>query len=90
MKANRAPMYIDYGTQRQGKKGMGLLFHSRVNTSYTEIQYFSVTSPCHTSLRGHFEGPLVYNFNAFPNKPWFLLFCSRSLLETLWERRNCL
>ena len=30
------------------------------------------------------------NFNPFPNKPWFLHVCSKSLLKTLWERRKCL
>ena len=25
-------------------------------------------------------------FNPFPNKPWFLRVCSRSLLKTLWEK----
>ena len=24
--------------------------------------------------------------NPFPNKPWFLRVCSKSLLKTLWEK----
>ena len=27
-------------------------------------------------------------FNPFPNKPWFLHVCSKSLLKTLWEKEN--
>ena len=29
-------------------------------------------------------------FNPFPKKPWFLRFCSTSLLETLWEKEKLL
>ena len=29
-------------------------------------------------------------FNSFPNKPWFLRVCSRSLLKTLWEKEKLL
>ena len=29
-------------------------------------------------------------FNPFPNKPWFLRVCSRSLLKTLWEKEKLL
>ena len=29
-------------------------------------------------------------FNPFPNKPWFLYVCSRSLLKTLWEKEKLL
>ena len=29
-------------------------------------------------------------FNPFPNKPWFLLNCSTSLLKTLWEKEGLL
>ena len=29
-------------------------------------------------------------FNPFPNKPWFLLVCSRSLLKTLREKEKLL
>ena len=28
--------------------------------------------------------------NPFPNKPWFLCVCSRSLLKTLWKREKLL
>ena len=28
--------------------------------------------------------------NPFPNKPWFLRVCTRSLLKTLWEREKLL
>ena len=28
--------------------------------------------------------------NSFPNKPWFLLICSTSLLKTLWEKEKLL
>ena len=28
--------------------------------------------------------------NHFPNKPWFLRFCSTSLLKTLWEKEKLL
>ena len=28
--------------------------------------------------------------NPFPNKPWFLRVCSRSLLKTLWEKEKLL
>ena len=30
------------------------------------------------------------SFNPFPNKPWFLRFCNRSLLKTLWEKEKLL
>ena len=29
-------------------------------------------------------------FNPFPNKPWFLRVCRRSLLKTLWEKEKLL
>ena len=29
-------------------------------------------------------------FNIFPNKPWFLHVCSKSLLKTLWEKEKLL
>ena len=29
-------------------------------------------------------------FNPFPNKPWFLRFCSTSLLKTPWEKEKLL
>ena len=29
--------------------------------------------------------PYSAKFNSFPNKPWFLLVYSKSLLKTLWE-----
>ena len=29
-------------------------------------------------------------FNPFPNKPWFLRVCSRSLLKTLWDKEKLL
>ena len=28
--------------------------------------------------------------NPFPNKPWFLRVCSKSLLKTLWEKEKLL
>ena len=28
--------------------------------------------------------------NPFPNKPWFLRFCSKSPLKTLWEKEKLL
>ena len=36
--------------------------------------------------------PLLNNktFNLFPNKPWFLLVCSTSLLKTQWEKEKLL
>ena len=33
---------------------------------------------------------LETKFNPFPNKPWFLLVCSTSLLKTLWEKEKLL
>ena len=32
----------------------------------------------------------LLSFNTFPNKPWFLLVCSTSLLKTLWEKEKLL
>ena len=32
----------------------------------------------------------AFFFNPFPNKPWFLRVCSRSLLKTLWEKEKLL
>ena len=32
----------------------------------------------------------ISTFNPFPNKPWFLRVCSRSLLKTLWEKEKLL
>ena len=29
-------------------------------------------------------------FNPFPNKPWFLRVCCKSLLKTLWEKKKLL
>ena len=29
-------------------------------------------------------------FNPFPNNPWFLRVCIKSLLETLWEKEKLL
>ena len=29
-------------------------------------------------------------FNPFPNKPWFLRVCSKSVLKTLWEKEQLL
>ena len=31
-----------------------------------------------------------YPPNPFPNKPWFLRVCSKSLLKTLWEKEKLL
>ena len=28
--------------------------------------------------------------NLFPNKPWFLRVCSKSLLKTMWEKEKLL
>ena len=33
--------------------------------------------------------PVIF-LNPFPNKPWFLLVCSTSLLKTLWEKEKLL
>ena len=33
---------------------------------------------------------LFLSFKPFPNKPWFLRVCSRSLLKTLWEKEKLL
>ena len=33
---------------------------------------------------------VIPNFNPFPNKPWFLLVCSTSLLKTVWEKEKLL
>ena len=33
---------------------------------------------------------LVLCINPFPNKPWFLLVCSTSVLQTLWEKEKLL
>ena len=30
------------------------------------------------------------NFSPFPNKPWFLRVCFKSLLKTLWEKEKLL
>ena len=48
-----------------------------------------------TSYKKHdvFNGFLVPSsgyINPFPNKPWFLLVCSASLLKTLWEKEKLL
>ena len=32
----------------------------------------------------------LFLFNPFPNKPWFLCVCSKSLLKTLWEKEKLL
>ena len=32
----------------------------------------------------------IMQFNPFPNKPWFLRACSKSLLKTLWEKEKLL
>ena len=36
------------------------------------------------------EYALKLVFNPFPNKPWFLRVCSKSLLKTLWEKGKLL
>ena len=33
---------------------------------------------------------MAESVNPFPNKPWFLLVCSTSLLKTLWEKEKLL
>ena len=38
----------------------------------------------------HNETVICKCFNPFPNKPWFLLFFSTSLLKTLWEKEKLL
>ena len=32
----------------------------------------------------------LFQFNPFPNKPWYLHVCSTSLLKTLWEKKKLL
>ena len=37
--------------------------------------------------------PSLHNIsfvNPFPNKPWFLRVCSKTLLKTLWEKEKLL
>ena len=33
---------------------------------------------------------MIFCFNPFPNKPWYLRVCSTSLLKTLWEKEKLL
>ena len=33
---------------------------------------------------------MLFVFNPFPNKPWFLHVCSKSFLKTLWEKEKLL
>ena len=48
------------------------------------------------SIKSHLVTALVLScidnffFNPFPNKPWFLRVCSKSLLKTLWEKEKLL
>ena len=35
-------------------------------------------------------GCVLQAINPFPNKPWFLRVCGRSLLKTLWEKKKLL
>ena len=32
----------------------------------------------------------IQSFNPFPNNPWFLRVCSKSLLKTLWKKEKLL
>ena len=32
----------------------------------------------------------VFYFNPFPDKPWFLHVCSKTLLKTPWEKEKLL
>ena len=34
--------------------------------------------------------PALSTVNPFPNKPWFLRVCGKSLLKTLWEKEKLL
>ena len=38
----------------------------------------------------HFAQFEHFCVNPFPNKPWFLRVCSKSLLKTLWEKEKLL
>ena len=44
-----------------------------------------------TTLQQRYRTAMHFiSFNPFPNKPWFLRVCSRSLLKTLWEKEKLL
>ena len=34
------------------------------------------------------SNPMLGILNPFPNKPWFLRACRKSLLKTLWEKEE--
>ena len=39
---------------------------------------------------GKEDNACYHYINRFPNKPWFLRVCSKSLLKTLWEKKKLL
>ena len=41
-------------------------------------------------MRGEKMNYPLSAINPFPNKPWFLRVCSKSLLKTLWEKEKLL
>ena len=47
----------------------------------------SIFSPFPAMFSAH---PKTTMFNPFPNKPWFLRVCRKSLLKTLWEKQTLL
>ena len=54
---------------------------------------FSISSISWSSIKGQSKLLSFYlysYFNSFPNKPWFLLVCSTSLLKTLLEKEKLL
>ena len=54
-----------------------------LKVSKTVLHVFKGLSICKTKY-------ILWIFNPFPNKPWFLYVCSTSLLETLWEKEKLL
>ena len=40
--------------------------------------------------RSNLDNTQITSFNLFPNKPWSLRVCSKSLLKTLWEKEKLL
>ena len=56
-------------------------------------QHFLLLPQCfqRVSFSGSLKVGIVwYRVNPFPNKPWFIRFCSVGLLKTLWEKEKLL
>ena len=56
-------------------------FSNEVENAFLKSAY-NHTPPLATCIQN--------TFNPFPNKPWFLRVCSKSLLKTLWEKEKLL